>query len=86
MQAGQPLCCFESNKINGKLIRPVVQEEMLFKDFSIFSSGDHFVPTAECIHFCNFSRGHYREHLCEIISTLGPVVKMFLKQKFQVNI
>ena len=41
---------------------PEVQVVILFKDFSIFSSGCHLNL------LCNFGRGKYGGHLCEIIS------------------
>ena len=40
-------------------------ENMLFKEFSIFSSGDLLVSRAKL--FGNFDKGPYKEHLCEII-------------------
>ena len=38
----------------------VVQEQMLFKRFLIWSYGG-------LNHLCNFKRGHHGEHSCEVI-------------------
>ena len=46
---------------------PVVK--MSFKYISIFSSGGHFSQQSIIV-FCNFGRGHYEEHLYEIILNL----------------
>ena len=43
---------------------------MLFKDFSNCSSGGYFVAEVEPL--CNFGRGHYGEHSCEIILNFDP--------------
>ena len=51
-----------------KQIKPVfqvVQEMSFFKIYFILSSGDHFVQQSRSL--CNFGRGHYTEHFCEII-------------------
>ena len=42
----------------------VVQEQMLFKKFIIWSSGN---PPVQ---LCNFERGHYGEHSCEVMWNL----------------
>ena len=49
---------------------------MLFKDFSIFSSGGHFIQQRKT-HSCNFGRRHYGEDSCEIILNSGDVIKRF---------
>ena len=54
---------------------------MFLKDISIFSSGGHFVQQIGSL--CNFGRGHYEKHFCEIILNLDPwfrrcCIKLFL--------
>ena len=44
---------------------------MLFKNFSIFSSGGHFDQSVERNHFSNFGKWSPKEHFCEIILKLG---------------
>ena len=58
---------------------PAVQEDMAFKDFSIFSSGSHFVQLS------NFGRGHCDEHLSDffkISARCGIKIFLFLSDFF----
>ena len=42
---------------------------MLFKDISYLELWQPFYSTEEN-HLCNFGRGHYEEHFCEVILNL----------------
>ena len=57
----------------------VVQVEMSFKEFSIFSSGGRC--SADLNHLHNFGKGQYGGHSCELflISTSAP--KLLFKEK-----
>ena len=50
--------------------RPMVMEEMLFKDISYLELWQPFCST-ERNHLCNFGRECYEERFCEIILNLG---------------
>ena len=52
--------------LNYCAFRSAVQE-ISFKEFSVFSSGGHFVLRSET----DFGRVPYEEHLCEIILNLN---------------
>ena len=49
---------------------PVVQEEMKIKVISYLQLWPPYC-SAEWSHLCNFGRGHYEEHFCEIFSPPG---------------
>ena len=53
---------------------PAVQEEMVLKDFSIFSSGSHFVQLSK------FGRGHCDQHLSDFFFKISArcSLKVFL--------
>ena len=51
----------------------VVQEQMLFKRFLIWSSGNPCL--VEGNHLCNFERGHHEEHSCEVMWNLDQRIK-----------
>ena len=55
----------------------VVQEEMLFKRFLIWSSGQSSC-LVEQNHLCNFERGHYWECSCEVIWNLDQWFRRLL--------
>ena len=46
-----------------------------FRGFTIISSGNHFVQPISRTNFCNFDKGAYEEHICEIIlkQETGPL-------------
>ena len=59
-----------NNSVNFFLkFRPVVQEEMPFKDISYLELWKPFC-SAEQNHFCNFGKRCYEEQFCEIILNL----------------
>ena len=48
----------------------VVYDMISFKFVSIFNSGTHFTQ----YHLCNFERGYFRIHLCEITLNLDQLL------------
>ena len=50
---------------------------MSFKDISIFSTDGNFVQQGRK-GLCNFDKGHYEKHFCEIIFNLGQWLRRCL--------
>ena len=61
--------------------RPVVQEEMPFKDISYIELWQPFC-SVEGNHMCNFHRGYYEEQFCEKKMNLDQ----WLRRKCRLNI